>query len=70
MVDIGREPDTWMDPRWGASGHRIEFTLDVSFPIITLSSENNRSSSGENREEEVVVTLASRDIATSLLKCV
>lgn len=29
--DIGREPGTWMDPRWGASGKRIEFTLDVRF---------------------------------------
>lgn len=28
-VDIGREPGTWMEPRWGASGKRIEFTLDV-----------------------------------------
>ena len=30
-VDIGREDGTWMDPRWGASGRRIEFTLDVRF---------------------------------------
>ena len=30
-VDIGREDGTWMDPRWGASGKRIEFTLDVRF---------------------------------------
>jgi hypothetical protein len=30
-VDIGREEGTWMDPRWGASGKRIEFTLDVKF---------------------------------------
>mmetsp|Transcript_32000 Transcript_32000/g.77855 ORF Transcript_32000/g.77855 Transcript_32000/m.77855 type:complete len:427 (+) Transcript_32000:96-1376(+) len=28
-VDIGREDGTWMDPRWGASGKRIEFTIDV-----------------------------------------
>jgi hypothetical protein len=27
--DIGREEGTWMDPRWGASGNRIEFSLDV-----------------------------------------
>ena len=32
-IDIGREPGTWMDPRWGASGKRIEFSLDVSFMI-------------------------------------
>lgn len=30
-VDIGREEGTWMDPRWGASGKRIEFTVDVCF---------------------------------------
>ena len=30
-VDIGREQGTWMDPRWGASGKRIDFTLDVKF---------------------------------------
>ena len=30
-VDIGRERGTWMDPRWGASGRRIELTLEVSF---------------------------------------
>ena len=31
--DIGREDGTWMDPRWGASGKRIEFTLDVEFAL-------------------------------------
>jgi len=30
-LDIGREPGTWMEPRWGASGKRIECTIDVSF---------------------------------------
>jgi hypothetical protein len=30
-VDIGREPGSWMDRRWGASGRRVEFTLDVRF---------------------------------------
>ena len=28
-VDIGREQGTWMDIRWGASGKRIEFTIDI-----------------------------------------
>ncbi len=32
-IDIGREPGTWMDPRWGVSGKRIELTLDVNFMI-------------------------------------
>lgn len=36
-VDIGREEGTWMDPRWGASGKRIEFTLDVRFLTDTLA---------------------------------
>ena len=30
-LDIGREEGTWMDPRWGASGRRIEFSVDVKF---------------------------------------
>lgn len=30
-VDIGREEGTWMDRRWGASGRRISFTVDVQF---------------------------------------
>ncbi|CAJ1934617.1 unnamed protein product [Cylindrotheca closterium] len=30
-LDVGREEGTWMDPRWGASGRRIEGTLDVCF---------------------------------------
>ena len=38
-VDIGREPGTWMEPRWGASGRRIEFTLDVRFLQNQLASE-------------------------------
>lgn len=37
-VDIGRELGTWMDPRWGASGRRIEFTLDVRFLPKQLAS--------------------------------
>ena len=28
-ADVGREEGTWMDPRWGASGKRIEFSLNV-----------------------------------------
>ena len=30
-VDIGREEGTWMDRRWGSSGRRIPFTVDVKF---------------------------------------
>jgi len=32
-VDVGREEGTWMDYQWGASGSRIEFTIDVSFVL-------------------------------------
>jgi len=39
-IDIGREPGTWMDPRWGASGRRIEFTLDVRFTQDTHVSDD------------------------------
>jgi hypothetical protein len=38
-VDIGREEGTWMDPRWGASGRRIEFSLDVAFLLDEEASE-------------------------------
>jgi hypothetical protein len=38
-IDIGRESGTWMDPRWGASGKRIEFTLDVRFAATALAGE-------------------------------
>jgi|UPI000581A277 hypothetical protein len=30
-LDLGREDGTWMDPRWGASGRRIEGSLDIQF---------------------------------------
>ena len=28
-VDLGRETGSWMDPRWGASGRRMTWTLNV-----------------------------------------
>ena len=28
-IDIGREEGSWMDPRWGASGKRLEFAVDI-----------------------------------------
>ena len=37
-TDIGREDGTWMDPRWGASGKRIEFSLDVRLLSNRLAS--------------------------------
>ena len=39
-VDIGREEGTWMDRRWGASGRRIPFTIDVKF-LMSLASTSS-----------------------------
>jgi hypothetical protein len=38
-LDIGREDGTWMDPRWGASGKRIEWTLDVVYADVAATAE-------------------------------
>jgi hypothetical protein len=57
-VGVGREDGTWMDPRWGASGRRIEFTLDVSFPLPT------------DNGAEAKDILAAEDISKGLLKSV
>lgn len=42
-LDIGRENGTWMEPRWGASGKRIECTIDVSFLTPPSSSESGNT---------------------------
>jgi len=54
FLDIGREPGTWMDPRWGASGNRIECTIDISFS----------PQQGEDKE------CSSEEIASALIKTV
>lgn len=38
-IDIGREDGTWMDRRWGASGRRIPFSIDVKF-LTRFASES------------------------------
>lgn len=38
-IDIGREEGTWMDPRWGASGRRIEFSLDIALSSVQASNQ-------------------------------
>ncbi|KAL9189588.1 hypothetical protein ACHAXT_009263 [Thalassiosira profunda] len=55
-LDIGREKGTWMEPRWGASGRRIECTVDVSIE--------------RPKEEDGEATLASGEIAAGLAKAV
>lgn len=61
-IDVGREPGTWMDPRWGASGRRIECTVDVSFAGPTTTDEEG--------DDAATVSLASDDIAAGLIKTV
>ena len=41
FVDIGREDGTWMDVRWGSSGKRIEFTLDVEFTTSVVGKDDS-----------------------------
>ena len=49
-VDIGREEGTWMEPRWGASGKRIEFTVDVRFnPTQPANEELRRKMVQDNK---------------------
>jgi len=50
-----------MDPRWGASGRRIECTIDVSFAIQQQQSLE---------EDDKLQTLVSEDIAAGLMKTV
>jgi len=52
-IDIGREEGTWMDPRWGASGKRIEFTIDVLFLIPPSSSPPTSSSFEKTKNDEI-----------------
>ena len=53
-LDIGREAGTWMDPRWGASGRRLECTIDVSF-----------GSADEADEAAAATAAASAELRTS-----
>jgi hypothetical protein len=50
-IDMGRESGTWMDPRWGASGNRIEFTLDVRF---ATTDQNGSALAGEEIKQLMV----------------
>lgn len=46
-IDVGREDGTWMDPRWGASGKRIPFTLDVR--LLDTTTANNHPPLGPDK---------------------
>ena len=63
-LDIGREPGTWMDPRWGASGRRIECTIDISF-----SSINDASDDDEEVPSEDILTGLKKTVTSKSSKC-
>lgn len=65
-LDIGREEGTWMDPRWGASGKRIECTIDISFllPPTSLSSSSSSSQASNNED----LSLANEEIMKNMVK--
>lgn len=63
-IDIGREEGTWMDPRWGASGKRIEFTTDVSFVLPSSSSNDDDTDIDTN----IDISLASKEIIENMVK--
>mmetsp|Transcript_19289 Transcript_19289/g.21535 ORF Transcript_19289/g.21535 Transcript_19289/m.21535 type:complete len:346 (-) Transcript_19289:105-1142(-) len=56
-IDLGRESGTWMDPQWGRSGARIDFTVDVAF----LLPENNNNDS-------IDPSLANKDVMSNMVK--
>ena len=62
-LDIGREKGTWMDPRWGASGRRIECTLDVSF---AKDEQQNDDASPSPEQQQLLAS----ETADRLLKTV
>jgi hypothetical protein len=54
-LDIGREPGTWMDRRWGASGRRVEFTLDVRFTARPgIGGDDEDGETGADRHQQAV----------------
>ena len=66
QVDIGREEGSWMDPRWGASGRRIEFSLDVRFATTVV--EKNREAAASRRRMMVQDNLGGQSSEVFLLE--
>lgn len=64
-LDIGREPGTWMDPRWGGSGRRIEFSVDCAFAIPGRNSLKGVSDMGG---QECPSPFASKEVAELMVK--
>ena len=65
-LDIGREKGTWMDPRWGASGRRIECTLDVSFAKDEQQTQDDDDDSPSPEQQQLLAS----ETADRLLKTV
>lgn len=65
-IDLGREDGTWMDPRWGASGKRIEFTIDVSF--LSPKCKSNDNDDNNNDDDGGGASLATQDIVNNMVK--
>ena len=53
-ADIGREHNTWMDRRWGASGARIPFTCELLFIPPNTLNQKEELTGKVMRPEDVV----------------
>jgi len=69
-IDIGREEGTWMDPRWAASGNRLEFTMDVSFTLPNMNSINMDESLADSTQLSQMVkdNLSGKSSSVRILK--
>ena len=65
-VSIGREEGTWMDARWGASGRRIEFSLDVLFCTPQSSTQDNDQNDNDKEPWRPQPDMASRMVQDNL----
>mmetsp|Transcript_9293 Transcript_9293/g.14312 ORF Transcript_9293/g.14312 Transcript_9293/m.14312 type:complete len:289 (+) Transcript_9293:170-1036(+) len=69
-IDIGREDGTWMDPKWGATGNRIEFTIDVDFLLPNDDSKEDASLAAEDiRQKMVKDNLSGKSTAVRIVQC-
>lgn len=70
-IDIGREDGTWMDPKWGASGRRIEFSIDVSFllPDEDGNTGGNSLAPEDIRSRMVKDNLSGKSTVVRIVRC-
>lgn len=68
-IDIGREEGTWMDPKWGSSGRRIQGSIDVYFQLPCLVEGIDVSLADENVVGKMIQdNLAKRSSSTAVRK--